>query len=146
MLPLGVVVVGVNLDALHRGLGVPPEPLPEPQAGEPSRARPPSVSGGAWVPWIALDSPEARALFSGLPRVPNVLRALSLVRARMRRVCASACECEIVRGRAAMPARRGVCVSARTHTEYCTRRAPAAKECGWCGMARGPGGGCNPGH
>jgi hypothetical protein len=76
---LGVVVVVANLDALHRGLGVAPEPLPEPRAGEPSRARPPAVQGEPWVPWLQLDTPEARDLYEGRPRVPNVARALSLV-------------------------------------------------------------------
>jgi len=76
---LGVVVTVVNLDALHRALGVAPEPLPAPRAGEPSRKRPPAVQESAWVPWLALDSAEARDLFEGRPRVPNVARALSLV-------------------------------------------------------------------
>lgn len=76
---LGVVIVIVNLDALHRGLGVAPEPLPAPQGGAPTRQRPPSLHDGAWVPVIALDTPEARDLFGRLPRVPNVLRAMSLV-------------------------------------------------------------------
>ena len=74
-----MVVTIVNLDALHRALGVAPEPLPEPRAGAPSRARPPVVQEGAWVPWLAPGSPEAHALFEGRPRVPNVARALSLV-------------------------------------------------------------------
>ncbi len=76
---LGVVITLVNLDALHRGLGVAPEPLPAPRAGEPSRVRPPAALEGAWVPLLALDSAEGRALFEGRPRVPNVARALSLV-------------------------------------------------------------------
>lgn len=76
---VGVVVTIVNLDALHRALGAPLEPLPEPVAGEPSGARPPSEQGGAWVPWIDLGSAEARDLYGGPPRVANVLRALSLV-------------------------------------------------------------------
>ena len=76
---LGVVVAVVNLDALHRALGAPPEPLPVPRAGEPSRMRPPAALEGAWVPLLALDSAEARVLFEGRPRVPNVIRALSLV-------------------------------------------------------------------
>jgi hypothetical protein len=76
---LGIVVTVVNLDALHRALGVAPEPLPVPRAGEPSRERPPAALGGAWVPWLALDSAPARELFGGRPRVPNVARALSLV-------------------------------------------------------------------
>jgi hypothetical protein len=76
---IGVVVTVVNLDALHRGLGVAPEPLPDPRAGEPLRERPPAVREAAWVPWLAMDSPQARELFAGRPRVPNVARALSLV-------------------------------------------------------------------
>jgi hypothetical protein len=76
---LGVVVTLVNLDALHRALGVAPEPLPEPRAGDPSRERPPATPGGAWVPWLQLDSAVGRELFEGRPLVPNVARALSLV-------------------------------------------------------------------
>lgn len=76
---LGVVVTLVNLDALHRALGVPPEPLPAPRTGEPSRVRPPASLAGAWVPLLDLDSPQARELYAGSPRVPNVARALSLV-------------------------------------------------------------------
>jgi len=76
---LGIVTTVVNLDALHRALGAPPEPLPEPRAGEPSRRRPAAHLTGAWVPLLALSSPEGKALFEGRPRVPNVARALSLV-------------------------------------------------------------------
>jgi hypothetical protein len=76
---LGILVTVVNLDALHRALGVAPEPLPEPRAGEPSRERPPALQGAAWVPWLALDSRPGRELFEGRRLVPNVARALSLV-------------------------------------------------------------------
>ncbi len=76
---VGVVATVVNLDALHRALGVAPEPLPAPRAGAPSRHRPATHLEGAWVPLLAPSSPEAAALFEGRPRVPNVARALSLV-------------------------------------------------------------------
>jgi hypothetical protein len=76
---LGIVSTVVNLDAIHRALGVAPEPLPAPRAGEPSRERPPAALEGAWVPLLAPGSREARELFEGRPRVPNVARALSLV-------------------------------------------------------------------
>jgi hypothetical protein len=76
---VGVTVTVVDLDAFHRALGLAPEPLPEPVGGEPSRERPPAVQGAAWVPWIALDSAEGRALFGSRSLVPNVARALSLV-------------------------------------------------------------------
>ena len=76
---LGVVVTLVNLDALHRALGVPVEPLPEPRAGAPSQERPPAEASAAWVPWLPLDTDAGRALFGGRSRMPNVARALSLV-------------------------------------------------------------------
>jgi hypothetical protein len=76
---LGVVVTVVNLDALHRALGVAPEPLPAPRPGEPTRTRPASLAQGPWLPWLALGTCEARELFGRAGPVPNVLRALSLV-------------------------------------------------------------------
>jgi hypothetical protein len=76
---LGVVVTLVNLDALHRALGIAPEPLPAARPGEPSRRRPAAEDAGAWVPLVSPASPEGRQLFGGRPRVPNVARALSLV-------------------------------------------------------------------
>jgi alkylhydroperoxidase family enzyme len=76
---IAVVTTVANLDALHRALGAPPEPLPEPETGEPARRRPPSAREGGWLPMLALDSTEGRALFGGRTRVPNVARALSLV-------------------------------------------------------------------
>ncbi len=64
---VGVVVSVLSIDTLHRGLGIPLEPLPQPLPGEPSRERPAGLQDGvAWVPM--LDG-----------RVGNVLRALSLV-------------------------------------------------------------------
>jgi hypothetical protein len=75
---VGVVVTVVNLDALHSALGVAPEPLPDPRPGPPSRARPPAVLEGAWVPLLEMGSAQARELYGGF-RAPNVARALSLV-------------------------------------------------------------------
>ncbi len=78
---IGVIVTVVSIDSFHRGLGVPPEPLPEPLAGEPSRRRPPAAKlDRACLPMIAEGQamgPEARIFMRR--RNPNVLRALSLV-------------------------------------------------------------------
>ncbi len=78
---IGVIVTVVSIDSFHRGLGVPPEPLPEPLAGEPSRRRPPAAKlDQAWLPMIAegqATGPEAGIFMRR--RNPNVLRALSLV-------------------------------------------------------------------
>lgn len=86
---LGVVVTLVSIDGFCRGIGVPPRPLREPQAGPPSRYRPPGAQPGeAWVPWV----PERKArgaeadLYDGMPRTGNVLKALSLVPEELRQL------------------------------------------------------------
>lgn len=78
---LGVAVFVVSIDGFHRALGWPLEPLPTPRAGETSGYRPPAATEG--VGWVAM-VPENGArgaeadLYAGR-RVPNVLRAMSLV-------------------------------------------------------------------
>jgi hypothetical protein len=78
---VGVVVTVVSIDSFCRGLGVPPHPLPQPVAGEPSRYRPTGASRGtAWVPtvgFLGARGPEAD-LYDGKP-TGNVIAALSLV-------------------------------------------------------------------
>ncbi len=78
---LGCVVAVICMDSFHEGVGIPLEPLPEPEPGEPSQERPASaVRGTGWVSMI----PSGKAtgseadLFPG-PVAPNVIRAMSLV-------------------------------------------------------------------
>ena len=68
---VGVVSTLVSVDAFCRAIGVPPHPLPVPQPGEPTRVRPADV--GDQRAWVAMRS----------GRLPNVLRALSLVPAEV---------------------------------------------------------------
>lgn len=79
---LGVVVAVVSIDAFHRNLDLDLEPLPEPEAGEPSGYRPAGAAPGeAWVPWIEAEKaigPEA-GLYPTAKRAPNVFKAMSLV-------------------------------------------------------------------
>ena len=78
---VGTLAALVSIDSFSRGIGVPLHPLPEPQAGEPSRYRPPgAMQEDAWVPLIALERATGREadLYDGKP-VGNVIRALSLV-------------------------------------------------------------------
>jgi hypothetical protein len=79
---VGIVTSVVSIDGIHRALGLPPEPLPKPQAGHPSHQRPASaLPGGAWVPWIlgsAAKGSEAD-LYPPGPQTPNVYMAMSLV-------------------------------------------------------------------
>ena len=78
---LGVVVAAISIDAFHRALGLPLEPLPGPEAGEPSGYRPAGVaSSGAWIPtvqWEAAGEQEADLYPGGRPG--NVISAMSLV-------------------------------------------------------------------
>ena len=78
---VGIVVRIVSIDAFHRALGLPLEPLPEPEHGAPSQRRPPGAElESAWVPMIQPDklADEDTNLY-GMRRTGNVIRALSLV-------------------------------------------------------------------
>jgi len=75
-----VVVVVISIDSFCRGIGVPLHPLPEPEAGEPSRYRPAeSRKTDAWVPTLSWGQAGAKEadLVSG--PVSNIRRALTLV-------------------------------------------------------------------
>ena len=78
---LGVVVAAVSIDALHRALGLPLEPLPAPVAGKPSGYRPAGAAdSGAWVHTVQPENAgETEAdLYPG-GRTGNVISAMSLV-------------------------------------------------------------------
>ena len=76
-----IVVVTFSIDEFHRALGLPLEPLPEPEAGEPTHYRPAhAVDGTGFVPMIPADGnvgPEADLWPEGANA--NVLRAFSVV-------------------------------------------------------------------
>ena len=78
---LGVVVAVISIDAFHRALGLPLEPLPAPEAGDPSGYRPAGVSdSGAWVPTVQWEDVGEREadLYPGR-RPGHVISAMSLV-------------------------------------------------------------------
>ncbi len=77
---LSVVVSIRSIDIFHRAMGISPEPLPEPVAGEPSNKRPvAAASGVGWVPMLPsrLRAGDEADLWRG--PAPNVIRAMSLV-------------------------------------------------------------------
>ena len=79
---LGIVVAVISIDAFHRAMGLPLEPLPAAQDGEPSGYRPPGASDHkAYVPSVApVDLTENEAdLYHGSKQTGNVLQAMSLV-------------------------------------------------------------------
>ena len=79
---VGILTTVISIDDVHRGLGMELEPLPEGEAGVPSRRRPSGATDeGSWVqtvPANALD-PEDADIYGGGPFAANVIRALSLV-------------------------------------------------------------------
>lgn len=85
---LGVTVSVLCIDAFHRALGLPLEPLPAPAPGPASGYRPAAASDGVgWVPMIPggeARGPEADLYQKG--RAANVLRAMSLVPDCVRRM------------------------------------------------------------
>lgn len=77
---VGVAVIVFSIDEFHRALGLPPEPLPEPQAGEPSRYRPAQTERETgFVSMITPDGATGEEADLWPDRTANVLRALSLV-------------------------------------------------------------------
>lgn len=79
---VSVIVTLISIDTVHRALGLPLEPLPEPRYGEVDRYWPPGAAiDVAWVPMIYpenLTEWEADIYF-GAPQTGHVIRALSLV-------------------------------------------------------------------
>lgn len=74
---VAVVCTSVIVDTLHRSLGLPPPPLPDPLDGEPGgEILEQTTDIGAWLPVMNRDDDLAD---TGLPSVPNIARALSLV-------------------------------------------------------------------
>lgn len=76
----GIVVAVFSIDEFNRGLGLALEPLPQAQAGEPSRYRPAQIEQGVgFVPMIRADGAIGEESDLWGERSANVLRALSLV-------------------------------------------------------------------
>ena len=83
---VGVLVAARSIDAFHEALGLDLEPLPRPEAGEPSGYVPQEADfTGAWVPVLNGEAlaPQDADIYAELPSgyipVPNVLSAMSLV-------------------------------------------------------------------
>lgn len=74
---VSLVSTSVIVDTLHRSLGLALPDLPEPIAGNPTGEKNPDpVDNGAWLPVLAAAQDLAE---SGLPTVPNIVRAMGLV-------------------------------------------------------------------
>ena len=78
---IGVVTTVLSLDDVHRGIGLPLEPLPDPIPGEPERRRPSGARalalGLTWCP-PRRSIAKTADIYQGIPDPPNILRAMSL--------------------------------------------------------------------
>jgi hypothetical protein len=74
---VSLVCTSVIIDTQHNSLGLPVAPLPDPLDGEPGGdLLEDTVDIGAWLPVMKT---EADLADTGLPSVPNIARAISLV-------------------------------------------------------------------
>jgi hypothetical protein len=77
---VGVVVLVFSIDEFMRGIGAPPEPLPEPSPGKPSHYRPARLeTDTGFVPMIPPDGNTGAEADLWGEMTANVLRALTLV-------------------------------------------------------------------
>ena len=81
---LGATVFALGLDTADRAAGLPERPLPQPIAGDPSKASPGQLDDvGAWVRVLSTKDSKAATLWAEALRPTNVVRALSLVPAQV---------------------------------------------------------------
>jgi hypothetical protein len=77
---LGIAVTVFSIDEANRGLGLPPEPLPEAKDGEPDHYRPPLTEHDTgFVAMIPADGATGKESDLWPVHTANVLRAMSLV-------------------------------------------------------------------
>lgn len=78
---VGLVAMVMMMDTFHRALGSAPAELPQAQAGEPTRYRPPGAKKqAAWLPIVEpQDAVEADGPMYPSPKAGYIYRALSLV-------------------------------------------------------------------
>jgi hypothetical protein len=79
---VSLIVNLISIDTLHRALGLPLEPLPQPESGVPDEYAPPGAAiDVAWVPMIFPENLTEREadIYFGAPQMGHVIRAMSLV-------------------------------------------------------------------
>jgi len=79
---VSVIVNLISIDTVHHALGIPLEPLPSPQPGEPDGYLPAGAAlDVAWVPMIYPENLTEREadIYFGAAQMGHVIRALSLV-------------------------------------------------------------------
>ena len=127
---VGVTAMVMMMDTFTRGLGVPDCVLPAPQAGEPTRYRPPGARKKA--AWLPITEPEDTVAADG-PLYPNpkagyIYRGLSLVPQSVRDYWALA-NCHYLPGEFVYQFDRSIRAISRPQTEILAARVSALHQC-----------------
>lgn len=127
---VGVVAMVMIMDACTRALGLPDHRLPAPQAGEPTRYRPPGAKKrAAWLPLVEPeDAVEADGPMYPTPKAGYIYRALSLVPQSLRDYWALA-SCHYLPGDVVYQFDRTIRAISRPQTEVIAARVSALHQC-----------------
>lgn len=127
---VGIIGMVMMMDAFTRALGLPDRALPAPQAGEPTRYRPPGAK--KQVAWLPLVEPEDAVAADGpmypSPKAGYIYRALSSVPQSLRDYWALA-SCHYLPSEVIYQFDRSVRAISRPQTEVIAARVSALHQC-----------------
>jgi alkylhydroperoxidase family enzyme len=127
---VGIIGMVMMMDAFTRALGVPERALPAPQAGAPTRYRPPGAKKQA--AWLALVEPEDAVASDGpmypSPKAGYIYRALSSVPQSLRDYWALA-SCHYLPSEVIYQFDKSVRAISRPQTEVIAARVSALHQC-----------------
>lgn len=127
---VGLVAMVMMLDTCTRALGLPEQPLPAPQAGEPTRYRPAGArKQAAWLPLVEpQDATEADGPMYPSPKAGYIYRGLSMVPQSMRDYWALA-NCHYMPGQYVYQFDKSIRAITRPQTEILAARVSAMHQC-----------------
>jgi hypothetical protein len=129
---VGIIAMVMVMDTFARALGVAERPLPVPQAGEPTRYRPPGAKKqAAWLPLVEpQDAVEADGPMYPTPKAGYIYRGLSLVPRSLRDYWALAF-CHYLPGEYVYDFERSIRAVSRPQTEILAARVSALHQCAY---------------
>jgi len=127
---VGIIGIVMMMDAFSRALGLPERTLPAPQAGEPTRYRPPGAKKqAAWLPLVEPeDAVEADGPMYPNPKAGYIYRALSSVPQSLRDYWALA-TCHYLPSEFVYQFDKSVRAISRPQTEVIAARVSALNQC-----------------
>jgi alkylhydroperoxidase family enzyme len=127
---VGIIGSVMMMDAFSRALGLPERRLPAPQAGEPTRYRPPGAKKqAAWLPLVEPeDAVEADGPMYPSPKAGYIYRALSSVPQSLRDYWALA-SCHYLPSEFVYQFDKSVRAISRPQTEVIAARVSALNQC-----------------